>query len=136
MNERYFAKVVKVIDEFTIVINAGMDKGVQQGKTFLIVGIGEIIADPDTNEELGSLEIVRGKARVVHVQNRISTLTSADFEKRPDVREIKKVSATGRGNTLATLFGPQDTVTESITPSEPKLKKFTGIEVGDIAIEA
>lgn len=136
MSDRYFAKVVKVIDRFTIVINAGMDKGVQQGKNFLVVGIGETITDPDTKEELGALEIVRGKARVVHVQDRMATLTSAEFEKQPDVREIKKVSATGKGNAIATLFGSQDTVTESIKPSEPKLKQFTGIEIGDLAIEA
>jgi hypothetical protein len=136
MSDRYFAKVVKVIDKFTVVINAGMDRGVQQGKTFLIVGIGETIIDPDSNEELGALEIVRGKARVIHVQHRMATLTSAEFEKQPDTREITKVSQTGRGNTLSSLFAPQGTVTESIKPSEPKIKQFIGIEVGDIAIEA
>lgn len=136
MNEKYFAKVVKVIDKFTIVINAGTDKGVVQGKNFLIVGIGEAIIDPDTNESLGALELVRGKARVVHVQDRIATLTSAEYEKQPDVREITKVSATGRSSTLHSLLGQHGTVTESIKPSEPRLKQFMGIQVGDFAIEA
>ncbi len=136
MSDRYFAKVVKVIDRFTVVINAGTSKGVQQGKAFLLVGIGESIIDPDTGESLGSLEIVRGKAKVVHVQERMATLTSADIEKQPDTREIKKVSSTGRGGSIASIFGPQDTITESIKPSEPKLKQFSGVEVGDFAIEA
>lgn len=136
MSERYFAKVVKVIDKYTIVINAGAEKGVRLGQNFLIVGVGETIIDPDTNESLGSLEIVRGKARVTHVQDRISTLASAESEKRPDVKEIKKVSTAGRGNTLASIFGPQETVTESIKPSDPQIKEFSGVEVGDLAIEA
>lgn len=135
MSDRYFAKVVKVIDDYTVVINAGKDKGIQKGKAFLIVSIGEMIIDPDTGEELGALEIIRGKADVIHVQDRMATLTSAEFEKKPDVREIKKVSESGRGNALSHYFRPQSTVTESITPSEPKVKKFSGVQVGDVAIK-
>lgn len=135
MSERYFAKVVKVIDQHTIVIDAGSNKDIKVGKQFLIVGLGETIVDPDTNESLGELEIVRGKARVIHVQERIATLASAEYEKRPDVKEIKKVSSAGNGG-LATLFGPQETVTESIKPTEPVPKPFVVVVVGDLAIEA
>ena len=135
MTERYFAKVVKVTDQHTVVINAGSNRNVRVGALFLIVGLGEIIVDPDSNESLGALEIVRGKARVTHVQELMSTLQSAEFEKHPDVKEIRKVSTAGKGG-LATFFGPQETVTESIKPSEPVSKPFIGAQVGDIAIEA
>ena len=135
MAARYFAKVVKVVDKYTVVVNAGADKGVEVGKPFLLVGLGETIVDPDTNESLGQLEIVRGRARVTHVQERISTLQSSDFEKPADTTEIKKVSTVGKGG-LATLFGPQETITESIKPAEPILKALSGATVGDLAIEA
>jgi hypothetical protein len=135
MKERYFAKVVKVIDRYTIVINAGSDKGLGVGKRFLIVGLGETIVDPDTKESLGELEIVRGKARVTHVQERMATLESAEYEKQPDVKEIKKVS-TGGNRGLVNLLGPQETITESIKPTEPVPKAFAGVEAGDLAIEA
>lgn len=134
MSERYFAKVVKVVDKYTIVINAGINKELRVGKQFLIVGLGEAIIDPDTKESLGELEIVRGKARVTHVQERIATLSSAEYEKQPDVKEIKKVSTAGKGG-LATFFGPQETVTESIKPTEPVPKSFLGVQIGDLAIE-
>ncbi|WP_431101226.1 hypothetical protein [Roseateles noduli] len=135
MNERYFAKVVKVIDKHTIVVNAGADKDLKVGKQFLIVGLGEAIVDPDTKESLGQLEVVRGKARVTHVQERIATLKSAEYEKQPDFKEIKKVSTAGKGG-LANIFGPQETVTESIKPAEPVPKPFVEVMVGDLAIEA
>ena len=42
MAERYFAKIVKVVDKYTVVINAGTSKDVRVGKQFLVVGLGEI----------------------------------------------------------------------------------------------
>ncbi len=135
MTDRYIAKVVKVIDSHTIVVNAGADKGLVPGKIFMVVGLGEEIVDPDTNESLGALEVVRGRARVSHVQERISTLTSAEVEKSADVKEIKKVSTAGKGG-LAHIFGPQETVTESIKPAEAIPKPFSKVQVGDLLIAA
>ena len=135
MAERYFAKIVKVVDKYTVVINAGTSKDVRVGKQFLVVGLGEAIIDPDTKESLGELEIVRGKGRVTHVQERMATLQTAEYEKQPDIKEIKKVSTAGKG-AIANIFGPQETITESIKPAEPVSKPFVSVQVGDLAIEA
>lgn len=135
MAQKYFAKIVKVIDKYTVVINAGLDRDVRVGKQFLILGLGEIIIDPETNESLGELEIVRGKGRVTHVQERMSTLETAEYEKQPDIKEIKKVSTGGRGGGIAQIFGPQETVTESIKPVDPVCKPFIDVQIGDLAIE-
>ena len=120
MSERYFAKVVSVQDSTTAVINAGEARGVKVGDRFLLVGLGEIIVDPDTNEELERLEVVRGKARVTHVQSKIATLQAFEYVRTGDVKEIKKV--TSRASGFASLIGPQDTVTESIKPGAGKAK--------------
>lgn len=133
MSDRYFGKIVHVRDKYTVVLNAGSDHGVTIGKRFLIIGLGETITDPDTNEELERLEIVRGKAQVIHVQEKISTLRSVDFERRADVKEVTKVSSS-RGFGLAGLAGPQDTVTEVIKPGEEHLKELKDVQVGDFAI--
>jgi hypothetical protein len=134
MAERYFAKVVKVLDKYTVVINAGSERGVRVGKVFLLVGIGEEILDPDTNEPLGKLEILRGKACVSHVQDRMATLRSSEFEKQADVREIKRIRP-GNGG-LAGLFGPQETITESTKPAEAAPKPLVDVRVGDLGIES
>jgi hypothetical protein len=133
MSERYFGKVVHVSDKFSVVINAGAEQDVKVGMKFLVVGLGDLIRDPDTGEELERLEIVRGRAEVVHVQPKLSTLRSIEVDRQPDTREIKKV--TSRSTGIAALIGPQDVVTESITPSEPVLLEFRGTKVGDLVIK-
>lgn len=132
MSERYFAKVVHVQDKYTVVINAGSERDVKIGKRFLLVGLGEVIVDPDTKEELERLEVVRGAAQVTHVQGKIATLRSAEYDKTPDEKEITKVTSRGAFAVLA--GGPQDTVTETVKPGEQVLRELRGVQVGDFAI--
>jgi hypothetical protein len=134
MTDRYAGKVVRVSDKITVIINKGSENGIVIGDKFLIVGLGEIIVDPDTQEDLEQLEIVRGKAIVIHVQEKISTLQSCEYEKSSDEREIKKVTSRG-GVAFPGVFGPQDTVTESIKPGEERLKELKGVQVGDRIIK-
>lgn len=131
MSARYVGKVSQVRDEFTVVINIGSEKGVVEGDKFLIVGLGEVIVDPDTQEELEQLEIVRGKASVINVQNKIATLKSYEYEKSSDVKEITKVTG---GYALGAVLG-QNTVTESIKPGASYLKELEGVQVGDCVIK-
>ncbi|GAB3785887.1 hypothetical protein [Dyella agri] len=132
MSNRYFGKVVATTDRFTIVMNRGSEHGVNNGDKFLIVGIGPVIIDPDTQEELERLEIVRGKVSVFHVQEKISSARSCEFERSSDVKEIKKV--TSRGGGVIGFLGPQDTVTESIKPGDEQLKELNGAQVGDLLL--
>lgn len=134
MDERYFGKVVNIIDKFTVVMNKGAKDGVKANDKFLVITLGEIITDPDTGEELEKLEIVRGKVKVIHPQERISTLRSCEYEKSKDQKEIKKVTSRG-GTGISMLFGGQDTVTESITPGEETLKELSSAQVGDLLIK-
>ncbi|WP_340124443.1 hypothetical protein [Methylobacter svalbardensis] len=133
MSDRYFAKVAVVRDNYTVVINKGSESGVKEGDKFLLVGVGEVITDPDTGEELEHLELVRGKATATHVQNRVTTLESCEYKKSSDTREIKKV--TTKATALLGMLGPQDTVTESIKPGESRLMEFDGATKGDFVIK-
>ncbi|MGE8152580.1 hypothetical protein ACQKP5_15200 [Pseudomonas vancouverensis] len=132
MSERYFAKVASVRDGHTIVIAKGTDAGVKEGDLFLVVGLGDVILDPDTGETLEQLEVVRGKAKVIHAQTKVSTLQSSELTKSDDIREVKRVSS----NTSAVLgiFGGS-TVTESIKPGTSKLKEFDRVKTGDYVIK-
>lgn len=142
MTERYAGKVVSISDEFNVIINKGSESGIAIGDKFLIISLGEIIVDPDTQEELEQLEIVRGKAVVTHVQEKISTLQSCEYEKSPDEREIKKVTSrdgVARPGVLGRIYGlsdnPQDTVTEVIKPGKEHLKELKEVQVGDCIIK-
>lgn len=134
MDERYFGKVVSTIDRFNIVMNKGSEHGVKMGDRFLVVGLGPAITDPDTQEDLGRLEIVRGRVRISHVQEKISTAISCEVEKSSDVKEIKKVTSRNSSG-LASFLGPQDTVTESIKPGEERVKELNGAQAGDLLLK-
>ena len=138
MKRRYFGKVVEVLNEYTVVINKGSDSEVKNGDKFLIVGIGDIIKDPETGEELEQLEIVRGRATVLHVQNKISTLGSCDYEREEDRREIKKIKKVRKhvaGFPFLAQSPEEITETESIEPGEKRLKELKGVEKGDYVIK-
>ena len=134
MSDRFFGKVAATSDRFTIVMNRGSEHGVEVGDKFLVIGLGQLIIDPDTQEVLGRLEIVRGKVSVTHVQEKLATARSCEFEKFSDVKEIKKVTSRGVGG-FASFMGPQDTVTESIKPGGEDLKELEGALLGDLLLK-
>lgn len=69
MKKQY--KIVKIPDDKTLVINAGVQDGVKVGDRFRIVGGGEDVYDPDTKELLGTLGTTKATVSVVDVQERL-----------------------------------------------------------------
>jgi len=111
------AKVIKIIDDYTIVINQGETENVKIGDLFLIYEIGEELFDPDTKESLGNLEIVKGKGKVVHTQEKISTIESIEIKK---TRSIKKPI-----KTFSQFIGEEETFdSEKIPFNNLKLHDF------------
>lgn len=64
--------VVKIIDDKTIVINAGTKNNVKVGDEFEIYFDSENIIDPITNENLGSYTIIKDCVKVTNVFDKIS----------------------------------------------------------------
>ncbi|MCB1348787.1 MAG: hypothetical protein KDK11_09155 [Maritimibacter sp.] len=119
------ARVVKVIDDFTVVINRGAKNGVQKGQVFLIFSLGEEVIDPETEESLGALETVRGDASVTHVQEAMSTLTSVSKERNASTRRTIRRPSIG----ILGLGTEQEEIFE-----EPSTKiKPLESEIGDYA---
>lgn len=120
-NERFPALVVKVIDEYKVVINRGSNDNIKVGQRFLIYRLEEEIFDPVSNESLGFLEIVKGTGRVIHVQEKIATIESDKFDREKKI--VKKRNHPGL------LLGGVEV--EEITPRE--LLPFEDPEIGDKA---
>ncbi|WP_418451867.1 hypothetical protein [Candidatus Ventrimonas sp.] len=96
-------KVVRVIDEYKLVLNIGSDDGAKQGQKYLIYEVGpEEIFDPDTKESLGFLELVKGTGIITHVQPKMSTIESCIYD--------KSSSKTVRRNPLGVLSDYVETV--------------------------
>ena len=119
------AKVAAVLDPSTVVLNRGSERGVRLGQRFLIYTVGGEIVDPDTGEPLGHLEVVRGTGRVVHLQERICTVSS-DM-KRPAGRTIRK--SVSSPLTLWNL-GLGGDVEEQLPPENVP---FDAVDVGHLA---
>ena len=130
MNEFKIAKVVHIIDQENIVINAGENKGIKIGDRFIIFGIGTELFDPDTKESLGRLELVRGEGVVEHVQEKMCIVKSDEYVLEPSVTEIKSYP-----NPLGMLTYSGVAVGEKkiVKPSKRTRIEFRNVMEGDFA---
>jgi hypothetical protein len=110
------ATVVKVIDDYLVVINRGSDHGIKKGDAFLVYFVeGDELHDPNTGEALGHLEIVRGSGSATHVQPKLTTLRT----------NRTTSSRTVRTGGLSALYSPVE--------QEVKLVPYEDAAVGDFA---
>ena len=115
-------KVVKIIDNYKLVINAGSDDGILSGQKFLIFEIsGDEVFDPDSKESLGFLELVKGTGKVTHIQPKMSTIESCIYESSP-TKTIRKNP----------MFGALSEITET-TESNRTPIPFDDAKIGDLA---
>ena len=119
MAEIITGKVVKVIDEYTIVINKGSNHGVNSENRFLVYRLGEELFDPDTNESLGILELICGEGKPKHIQPSQTTLYTA----KTFIKKTKTVTKTGP---YGGLFGNTEEVYDPDITDIP----FENVEVG------
>jgi len=123
---KYPASVVKVIDEYTIVINRGSEHGISKGDQFLVYFIEpDEIKDPETGESLGHLEVVRGTGSAIHVQPKITTVKSNRSVSRG--RVIRRTTNPGLGGLLGTLTAERETIEEPEREALP----FEDVQIKD-----
>ena len=123
------AKVIHVVDSrspFDLIINRGARDGVKPGHRFLIFGYGPEVTDPDSGENLGRIELVRGRGEIVHVQDHLSTIRS--IERRPEHRGRRVI----RDTTAIGLALRRGHVIEEDWPAEEKVP-FRDVAIGDLA---
>lgn len=61
---------------YRIVINLGSEDEVKSGTRFLVFSLGKELTDPESGDNLGAFEIVKGVGKVTNLQVRMATLTS------------------------------------------------------------
>lgn len=126
---KLYATVVYVIDDYKVAINRGLGQGVKVGDTYLIYAIGPELIDPETHEPLGTLEIVRGRAVVRHVQERVSTLETIEFDETPARRKIIKRDGGAGIMALSLGLGNREEIEEGPERNQRPLDS----EKGDLA---
>lgn len=125
MKDEKKLKVVEIISPFQVILNCGLEDGFNNGDKFLIYGLGKKILDPENGEELETLEIIRGKGKIIHIQNKICTIESILISEIPTT--ITRKSAVGGA---FSILGMQPT--EETQLRREKLP-FDEVQIGDLA---
>lgn len=123
-------KVATVIDDQTLVLNVGENKGVKLGQRFLVYSLGDEIKDPDSEASLGRLEIVKGTGKATHVQQKMCTIKSE--MKKESIQRIRRPNVTfsqGYGRLLNEFSGLSNEIEEY---DPPTAVPFENPEVGDL----
>ncbi|GBU28910.1 hypothetical protein R84B8_02472 [Treponema sp. R8-4-B8] len=71
-------QIVKILDNYTYVINEGTMGRVKKGQKCYIYLLGEEIFDPSSGTVLGNLEIPKAYCTVTHAQDNLSIIQSDD----------------------------------------------------------
>lgn len=120
-------KVIKVIDEFQLVLNVGSIDGITDNHRFLVYELGEEFQDPETGEILGRLEIVKGTGIVSHLQEKMCTICSDKINKtiaQKIITESTPQSILGFGTRKTTESIPEE---EKIPFSNPNINDYARI---------
>lgn len=72
--------VTRILDEYSILINVGRKDGVRKGKELEVFEPGETILDPESGDELGTLDFIKSTLEVVQVYDNFSTCQSITYE--------------------------------------------------------
>lgn len=114
-------RVVSILSPTRVVINCGAADGVKVGQQILIYGLStNSIKDIGTDEDLGKIEIIRGRGKIIHVQEKISTLESSDRD-----TSGRKIIKTYKGFQTLMNLPAEETVYDN------EIKYFDEVQVGD-----
>lgn len=116
-------KVVKVIDEYEVVINAGENAGVAVGDIYEIYAPGEPVFDIDSNEILGTLDYIKARIKVKQVFEKMSICINANSG---------TITTVALANMFGALNGPLPLNVDSLEISGGFEDAEKKIQVGDL----
>lgn len=124
-------KIAKILSQTKIVINIGNKQGVKIGMKFVIYDEGEMIFDPEDNQPIEKIELVKGNFEITQVQEKTSIGESYKIETKyfPGLYESLEAMASFGGkyveNTKVSV-----PLTKAIILEE--VKEPTQLKVGDL----
>lgn len=80
MSDNY--KIVKIIDEYAVVVNAGSNSFIKENDTLEVYQPGQEVTDPETGESLGTLDFVKAKLRVTDVFPKMCVCENRERERK------------------------------------------------------
>ena len=123
-------KVVRILDEYRIIINAGFKNGITVNDVFEIHGVVDAIYDPDTKELLGTLNGIKAQVKVAQVHEKMSVCKNV-VEISPIQTLIYEGLTGGRGLSQF-MSTPQKLNVDKSQITNPEL--YEPIQIGDKAV--
>ena len=118
-------RIVKIISEYNVVVNCGTNHGIAEGQILEVFEHGDTVIDPVTNENLGTLDYIKAKLRVVNVFPNMCICENRDGEVQKTIQEMISFSMTQRV--------PLNVETTDISGGFEKVSKK--IKIGDLVRE-
>ena len=75
-------KVVKIVSDHEIVINAGSEDLISKGQSLEVFTPGEEVIDPETHESLGTLDNIKATVEVVNLYPKMCLCMNIQYEKK------------------------------------------------------
>lgn len=87
-------KIIKIIDDMSVIVNCGTNQGIKEGDLFYIRSKKtEKVVDPDTNEVLGEFNRFKAKIEAVNVLEKMCICKNA--LKTASITDLAKLSLSG-----------------------------------------
>lgn len=129
-NKSYY-QVVKILDEFNIVINAGFLDGIKPGTHLQIFTQGEEVKNPSTNEIEGTLDIVKAEIVAVNVSPNLSICKNSSTSNHLSEMLLKDDIPISKAlQLIAPTPRPFKIDPSEVSPRLPKIDKT--IKIGDL----
>lgn len=129
-------KVAQILNSRELVINRGRDAGVRVGMRFAVIDTtGEGITDPDTGEQLGSLQRTKVQLEVTQVSDRMAVA------KTYKLRRVNVGGSNYQLGNIGSLFAPARIVERPETLKvedaewEPLTESRSFVKIGDPVVE-
>ena len=73
-------KVVRIISNNEVILNVGAEAGVRREMEFVIYAESDKVIDPETGEDLGVIETIKGRLTVTHVMDKMARAKTETYE--------------------------------------------------------
>lgn len=101
-------KVIKIINDTSLVINVGSIDSVKNGDEFEIFQPGCEVLDPETNESLGTLDYVKATVRVKNAFPKMSVCVNTQTKSEPLFPPTMNVFSAAREVIQTLPIAPED----------------------------
>lgn len=123
-------RIIKILDEFTVVINAGFADNINTGTILQVYSVGEPLVDPVTKESLGTLDNIKAEITVTEASEHVAKCVNRSKTNFIEVAMLRdRPSLQSALELLSSSNKPLNVDPTQITRAEPADKT---IHIGDL----